>query len=249
MLEPLQHFVDEGLVSSVVRPLKSGKEASVVLCRTVVETTGVALAALKVYHPLDRRNFRNEATYREGEWIPDRRMQRALGKGSRFGREVQLPLWVEREWLTLQLLYQGGLPVPRPISRHGDAILMDHIGDEGASAPQLRSHRPAGAGEAARLLDRTLEVVRGMLRLDVVHADLSPYNVLVWDGAITVIDMPQAVDPRRNRGAADMLRRDLTRLCAWGSQLGVDRDVDAIVDEMWTAWELADLVPEELRGL
>ena len=39
--------------------------------------------------------------YRDGEWIKERRVRVALEKKTRFGREVQGMIWVDREWETL----------------------------------------------------------------------------------------------------------------------------------------------------
>ena len=74
----LDHFLHEGLITDVVRIVKTGKEASVHLCRGNRSTTGEDLVALKVYHPLDRRDFRDESIYRDGEWIEERRIRAAL---------------------------------------------------------------------------------------------------------------------------------------------------------------------------
>ena len=56
-------------------------------------------------------------------------------------------IWVDREWETLRALSDGGAPVPRPLERTGDAILMTYIGDEDLAAPQLRSYRPSDPDE------------------------------------------------------------------------------------------------------
>jgi RIO kinase 1 len=88
-----------------------------------------------------------------------------------------------------------------------------------------------------------------MLFLNVVHGDLSAYNLLVWNGLVTVIDLPQAVDPRKNRHAKTFLERDVERICEWGTRYGVQRPAGRIAADLWTGWEFADLVPEELRGL
>ena len=93
-----------GTHHDVVRIIKTGKEASVHLCRANRSTTGEDLLALKVYHPLDRRDFRDESIYRDGEWIKERRIRAALEKKTRFGREVQGAIWVNREWETLRAL-------------------------------------------------------------------------------------------------------------------------------------------------
>ncbi|MGH7541666.1 MAG: RIO1 family regulatory kinase/ATPase, partial [Gemmatimonadota bacterium] len=206
-------FLDEGLIERVVRPIKSGKEASVHLCRANPRTTGEELAALKVYHPLDRRDFRDESLYRDGEWIKERRIRVALEKKTRFGREVQGGIWVHREWEMLQTLSQAGAPVPRPIEATDRAILMTYVGDEGVAAPQLHRYDLRGRGEAEDLLEQTLRAIERMLFHDVVHGDLSSFNVLVWEGRIWVIDLPQAVDPRKNRHAEPLLARDVRRIC------------------------------------
>ena len=240
------HFLAEGLITDVVRIVKTGKEASVHLCRGNRSTTGEDLVALKLYHPLDRRDFRDESIYRDGEWIEERRIRAALEKKTRFGRQVQGGLWVSREWETLRALSDAGLPVPRPIASTDDAILMGYVGDLELAAPQLRSVRP-DAVEAQDLFDQVLRVIERMLYLNVIHGDLSAYNLLVWDGRVTVIDLPQAIDPRKNRHAHALLERDVRRICEHFERLGVRSLPDRLAADLWTAWQFADLVPEELR--
>jgi RIO kinase 1 len=247
--EAIEHFLDEGLIERVLRPLKTGKEAAVFLCQANPRTTGEDLAALKVYHPLDQRDFRDESLYRDGEFIKERRIRVALDKRTTFGRQVQGGIWVDREWETLRHLFAAGAPVPRPIQATGDAILMAYVGDPDTAAPQLRSHRPEGPDEARDLFDQILRAVERMLFRDVVHGDLSAYNILVWDDTITVIDFPQAVDPKKNRHAEALLLRDIGRICTHFERLGVSENADLIASNLWTGWQFADLVPEELRGL
>lgn len=243
----IDHFLDEGLITDVLRVVKTGKEASVHLCRANPSTAGATLAALKVYHPLDRRDFRDESIYRDGEWIKERRVRVALEQRTRFGRRVQSALWIDREWEALRLLHDAGAPVPRPIALGPDAILMAFVGDEEIAAPQLRSLRPDPdeAEELFRQLHRAIEL---MLYRDLVHGDLSAYNALVWEGRVTVIDLPQAVDAKKNRFARELLARDVRRICEHFSRHGVRSDPSRIADDLWTAWELADLVPDELRA-
>ena len=246
--DTVRHFLDEGLITSVIRPIKSGKEASVLLCRANPSTTALELAALKRYHPLGRRDFRDESVYRDGEWIKERRIRVALEKKTRFGREVQGAIWVGREWEMLRALSAAGVDVPSPIATSDDAILMSYVGDVDEAAPQLHRYRPDGE-EAPGLFDQLMKNVERMLYLNVIHGDLSPFNVLVWEGRGTVIDLPQAVDPRKNRHARRLLERDVEQICDYFARVGVRSSPQRIADDLWTAWQFADLVPEELRGL
>ncbi|MGZ4153577.1 MAG: RIO1 family regulatory kinase/ATPase domain-containing protein [Actinomycetota bacterium] len=246
--DTVQHFLDEGLITSVIRPIKSGKEASVHLCRANPSTTGLELAALKRYHPLDRRDFRDESVYRDGEWIKERRIRVALEKKTRFGREVQGAIWVSREWEMLRALSAAGVDVPIPVASSDDGILMSYVGDVDQAAPQLHRYRP-DRDEAQELFDGLMKNVERMLYVNVIHGDLSAFNVLVWEGRATVIDLPQAIDPRKNRHARRLLERDVERICDHFARFGVRTNPQGIAHDLWTAWQFADLVPEELRGL
>ena len=245
---PFEPFLDEGLISKIIRPIKGGKEASVHLCRADPDVSGERLLALKVYHPPDRREFRDEALYRDGEWIKERRTRVAVEKKTRFGREVAGAIWVDREWETLRELTDAGADVPTPIMRTDRAILMTYFGDEDDAAPQLRSYRP-DRDEAEGLFKQVLRNVELFLYRNVIHGDLSAYNILVWEGQVTIIDLPQAVDPRKNKHARGLLERDLVRVCEHFERSGVRASAERLTSDLWTAWQCADLVPEELRGL
>jgi serine/threonine-protein kinase RIO1 len=62
---------------------------------------------------------------------------------------------------------------------------------------------------AASLFEALCADVEQMLWLDVLHADLSPCNIL-WSGhAYRIIDFPQSVDPRFNGNAQSFPQRDV----------------------------------------
>lgn len=245
MPDSTEFFLDEGLIHKILRPLKQGKEASVHLCLADRDKTGHDLAALKIYRPLDRRDFHDESIYRDGEWIKDGRVRRALENKSRFGRVLQAGTWVHREWETMQKVSLTQV-APLPIALHDDAILMTYVGDLRMAAPQLRDLHPTA--EDLEALWQQLRAALGLMLLnDVVHADLSAYNVLVWEGKPTVIDFPQAVDPKLNRNAEDLLRRDIQRLGEWFTREGLALDWEQIAGEIWFSWLHADLIPADFR--
>lgn len=242
----IQHFIDEGLITGAIRPLKQGKEASVHLCRATPKA-GHELAALKIYHPHNKRDFRDESYYRDGEFLKERRVRAALEQKTRFGRQVQGGLWVHREWETLRRLEGSTVPTPAPIASTEIAILMTYVGDMETSAPRLHELGRVAGPALETLWDQIYAAVEGMLYRDMVHADLSQYNVLVWDGMVTVIDFPQTVDAKKNRYAEEFLTRDVRRVGEWFSRQGLDRPWDDLAADLWTAWTHADLLPDELR--
>jgi RIO kinase 1 len=188
-------FIGLGLVSEVFETIKSGKEATVYRCRGT-PASGHQELALKVYRPRARRSFKNDAAYREGGLLDrmgggNTRAARALRGGTRFGRQVQEATWTAREWEVLQRLHEAGLGVPRPVHATDRAILMELCVDTaGGVARPLAATRLSPAASLA-LFDAVCTDVERMLWLDVLHADLSPFNIL-WDGErYRIIDFSQ----------------------------------------------------------
>ena len=87
--------------------------------------------------------------------------------------------------------------------------------------------------QAAETFDRLLRNVELWLGRDVVHGDLSAYNVLWHAGEPKVIDFPQAVDPRFNPNAYSLLLRDLENLGRYFARCGVTRDLSEIGNRLW----------------
>jgi RIO kinase 1 len=240
----IQTFRDLELIAEPIEPLKSGKEATVLRCRAHPRTERGPLA-LKIYRSLERRSFKNDALYREGSLLDrigggNTRMARALRARSRFGREVQEGTWAGHEWEVLGRLHAADLRVPQPIHQGGGAILMELFAcADGTVAPAL-AHARLDSETASSLFAALCDDVERMLWLDVVHGDLSPYNVL-WNGeSYCVIDFPQAMDPRFNRSAERLLARDLTTLARFCARFGDVPDPSVVAAEMWQRFELGE---------
>lgn len=83
---------------------------------------------------------------------------------------------------------------------------------------------------------RVVENVALWLGRNYVHADLSPYNILYWRGIATIIDFPQAIDPRFNPNAQSLLERDLENVCRYFGRFGVRADPQRLAQRLWTAF-------------
>ncbi len=235
----LTRFIDEQLITEVLHPIKSGKEATVYCCRAHPHT-GTEYYAAKVYRPIERRAFKNDAVYQEHRFEEDRRLQRAFAQKSRAGRAAQFGSWVGHEWRTMQRLHAAGAAVPQPVAHEHDTILMELVGDGATPAPLLRRVSLAPE-EAAPLLDGVLATVELLLAHDVIHGDLSPFNILYHDGRLVLIDFPQSVQATRNSNAYDLLRRDIGNVCHYWQRYGATPDPDAVAGELWARFLIADL--------
>ncbi|HLG11724.1 MAG TPA: RIO1 family regulatory kinase/ATPase [Dehalococcoidia bacterium] len=242
-LQQIEAFVDQGFVDEVVGLVKTGKEASVYLCRAG-PAAGCEFVAAKVYRAAQYR-FKNDAVYQEArarELGLSGRALRAFNNrhDSSMGRAVQSGTWRSREYQVLQLLHESYADVPRPIAAAGEAILMEYFGDEDEAAQQLNRVR-LPEEDSGPLFQRVMNNIELMLALNLVHGDLSPHNVLYWQGEMRIIDFPQATDPRFNRHAQELLARDVANIVRYFAQYGVEADAAALSRDLWGRFVRAEL--------
>ena len=201
--------------------LKSGKEADVHLLLRGVPGGRETLLAAKRYRPAERRLFHRDAGYTEGRRVRRSRETRAMARRTEFGRELLAGQWAAAEFAALGTLWRVGAPVPYPVQLSGTELLLEFIGDaDGAAAPRLAQCRP-GAAELADLFAQCVDAMRVLARAGYAHGDLSAYNLLVHDGRLVVIDLPQVVDIATNPRGPDYLHRDCANICAWFSSRGL----------------------------
>jgi RIO kinase 1 len=239
IISELDQFFAEGQITEVLHLVKSGKEATVYCCQAH-PSMGVEYLAAKIYRSRHNRGFKNDSVYQEGRVILDKRLARAFKKKTRHGREAQYGMWLGHEFATLEQLYAAGASIPRPIAQTGHAILMEYIGDYQQPAPVLNNVElePAEAREVFALLMRN---IRLWLSQNFIHGDLSPFNILYWEGTIKIIDFPQAVDPRFNANAFSLLARDIENVYRYLANYGVQADPVALAEELWAAFVDSEL--------
>jgi RIO kinase 1 len=117
---------------------------------------------------------------------------------------------------------------------------MEYIGNEQGAAPALQQVS-VPESEVRLLFERVLGNIELFLRLNWVHGDLSAYNILYTPAGIAVIDFPQAVDPRANRNAQDLLARDLDNVCRYFGRYGVRSDANRIAHFLWGRFVRSEL--------
>ena len=218
-------------ISSVEGRINDGKEATVYLCRS---KRGQALAA-KVYRDRRFRGFANNADYTDLSRVRDKRMAKAIRKGSRVGRRTSQRMWVDREWQALQYLYDSGASVPRPIDHAPDAVLMEYVGDGSAAAPMLAQVR-LSTDEAAQAHAHLLRDVEVLLACGLVHGDLSAYNVLYFAGRPRLIDLPQVIEVDEAVDAWSLFCRDIENLYAYFRRQGLTLDSMDDAVRLWARY-------------
>lgn len=216
--------------------LKTGKEADVFLIERAVpdDPTQRTLLAAKRYRDSDHRSFQRSSTYTEGRRTRNTRDTRALAKKSAHGREVAAAQWAFAEFAALGRMHELGAPVPYPVQVNGTELLMEFLGDGQTAAPRLAQVR-ADAVDLAYLFGQIVEIMHVFAAAGFAHGDLSAYNLLVHEGRVRVIDLPQIVDTVANPQGLDLLHRDCVNICDWFTRRRLERDPEELFGELLAA--------------
>jgi RIO kinase 1 len=235
----LQPLVDDGLVDTVVRRLKSGKEASV-----YVVARGDEVLCAKVYKEAEQRGFHKLAQYQEGRQTRGSRDARAKGRRGRHGRRVQEAEWKNAEVDALYRLAGAGVRVPAPHGVFDGVLLMELVRDaEGNPAPRLNDLEMTADQAHAWHGFMIRQIVR-MLCAGLIHGDLSDFNVLVDGGGPVIIDLPQAVNAAGNNNAFRMLERDVNNMRSTFARALPQLLETEYAHEIWKLYEAGELAPE-----
>ncbi|MDP1826171.1 MAG: RIO1 family regulatory kinase/ATPase [Archangium sp.] len=236
-MDRLQQLIEEGVIDEVFNQLKTGKEAEVWL----VSHKGEPVAA-KIYKAREFRSFKNDAGYKEGRVVRNSRTQRAMDKGSKFGKAAAEEAWKSAEADVMFTLHAAGVRVPKPVLFYDGVLLMEVIGDaEGRVAPRLvEAHLTREQALPMYLLLRQ-EIIK-ILAQDLIHGDLSEFNILLGANGPVIIDFPQVVTAAKNSQSEKYFRRDLGNMIRFFS--GLDPAVskhESDADEIWREYVRRDL--------
>lgn len=206
--------------------LKTGKEADVFLVeRGVADTGRSCVLAAKRYRGSHNRLFHRDAGYLEGRRVRESRDNRAMAKRTTVGLQMIAAQWANAEFVALCNLYELGVPVPYPVQVLGTEVLEEFIGDHDTheAAPRLAQLR-AEEADLEGLWDQLVAATSLMARAGLAHGDLSAYNILVHQGRLVLIDLPQIVDVVANPQGRDFLIRDAKNVATWFAAHGVPAD-------------------------
>ena len=224
-------LLEDGLIDNVSRQLMSGKEATV-----YVVQSGDDVLCAKVYKEANKRSFRQSTDYTEGRKVKNSRKARAMGKGSKYGKQAQEEAWQSAEVDALYKLANAGVTVPKPYNFYEGVLLMELVTDEiGNAAPRLND-LSFTAEEARKYHQSLIKEVVCMLCAGTVHGDLSEFNILLGEYGPVIIDLPQAVDASGNNHAMDMLYRDVNNLATFFGQFAPELLNTQYGKEIWALY-------------
>ncbi len=152
--------------------------------------------AIKVYR-IDTADFSRYLDYMIGD--PRFRPPR--------GKTKLVMAWARKEFQNLGRMREADARVPEPLGLAGNVLVMEFIGEGGFPAPLLR--QVTDLPDPRRTMELILEDVGRIVRgANLVHGDLSEYNIMYWKDLPWIIDCSQSV-LLAHPMARELLERDL----------------------------------------
>ena len=199
-------FMNRGVIGEIHGVVSAGKESRVYWAK---DNEGHELA-VKIYLTTSAEFRKGMLAYIEGD---------PRFKGVKRDTRSLIFTWARKEFRNLEQARRAKVRVPKPIIVRNNVLIMEFIGENGVSAPSLKEVHPKNPG---KIYEALLESLQKLYRdAELVHGDLSEYNVMIWGGQPVIFDVSQAVS--LSHPMADfLLRRDLTNLNKFFSRLGVN---------------------------
>jgi len=198
-------FLNKGKINEIYGVVRAGKESRVYWGK---DKQGKELA-IKIYLTVSAEFRKGMLKYIEGD---------PRFKGVKRDTRSLVFAWAQKEFKNLEEAIAARVRVPKPIAVKNNVLIMEFIGKNGVSAPSMKEQRPKNHEKIYEIL---LDYIRRLYsEAELVHGDLSEYNIMIWRGRPVLFDMSQAV-PLSHPMADFLLHRDLANLNRFFSRLGV----------------------------
>jgi RIO kinase 1 len=151
----------------------------------------------------------------------------------RKDRRSVVMAWARKEFRNLKIAEKAGVRVPHPIDIESNVLVMEFIGEDETPAPRLKDiENDMSKEDMKRICFKIIEYVKRLYEKgDLVHGDVSEYNILVHRNEIFLIDIGQAVLTRHPR-AMEFLRRDLENISRYFRRFGIKVDANDLFSEV-----------------
>ncbi|XP_015252279.1 PREDICTED: serine/threonine-protein kinase RIO3 [Cyprinodon variegatus] len=207
-------MVNAGVLENINGCISTGKES------VVFHGDGGSLEEQPVPEEVVLKVFKttlNEFKTRDRYIKDDQRFKDRFGKQN--PRKI-IRLWAEKEMRNLSRMKKAGIPCPDVVLLKKHILVMSFIGKEHVPAPKLKDVK-LGSEEMKGAYQQVVQLMQQLYHdCNLVHADLSEYNMLWHQGKVWLIDVSQSVEPTHPHGL-EFLFRDCRNVSTFFQKSGV----------------------------
>ena len=215
-LQVLYKLANQGYLDVLNGAISTGKEANVL---KGIKDDG-SIVAVKIYR-IATSDFKKMQYYIAGD---PRFNVRSSNKRQLINN------WVNKEFRNLTRLKDAGVNVPEAITSLNNVLIIEFIGDEeGNPAPTVKNLPPEDPIDFyEKLVD---QMDRFINKANLIHGDLSSYNILNFDEEPVIIDVSQSV-VKDHIIAGELLERDIKNISFEFSKMGVDTSIEDLTNRL-----------------
>jgi RIO kinase 1 len=210
----LGKLISDGTIDQVDFPISTGKEANIFRGTTPEQK----FVAIKIYRT-STMTFKHIAMYIEGD--------PRFAYGYKNRRDI-IEEWAKKEFKNLMLLHQSKVRVPAPVKLLHNILVMDYIGDKVKAAPLLKD---VVLRNPQKVFDEIMTFIVRMYQVQIVHADLSPFNILWFRQQPYIIDVGQAV-LLDHPSSSEFLKRDIHNIIQHFKKYGIESNEQKFFDSL-----------------
>ncbi len=213
----LWRMFNHGIITKMDFVLKTGKEADVYIADAGPQAQGAEYVILKIFR-IETSSFPKRMDY----MIGDPRFE-----GVRNNIFAIVNTWCRKEYGNLMAAEIAGVHAPRPYYFRGNVLAIEFIGEDDIPARTLKESQ---IENPAAVLDMILEDMKKLYGAQLVHGDVSEYNILMKADVPYMIDFGQAVLLTHPK-SGEFLERDIRNILGYFSRrYKLERDADRTLE-------------------
>jgi RIO kinase 1 len=214
-LSTIEKLISDKIIDMLDFPISTGKEGNVFRAITPKKK----FVVLKIFRT-STSTFKHISDY----IIGDPRFE-----NFRNNRKDIVHIWTKKEFKNLEKLKNIGVKAPKPIVFADNVLVMQYIGDSKHAAPMLKDVIVENPQE---IFDTIINYIKVMYKKgEMVHSDLSAFNILIYRKKPYIIDLGQGVLLEHPR-SLEFLKRDIGNIVRYFKKYDIRADANKIYNKI-----------------
>lgn len=210
-LHTFEKLISDRVIDILDFPISTGKEGNIFRGTTPDKK----FVAVKVYR-VTTATFKHISKYILGD---------PRFKSIHKTRRDIIHAWTKKEYKNLQRAYKADVNVPKPIISINNVLVMEYIGESDIPAPLMKDIK---IKNPEKIFDILIDfIIKMYQKAEIVHGDISAFNVLIHKNKPYLIDFGQGV-LIKHPNALDFLKRDIHNIVGYFKKFNISADENEI---------------------